>query len=69
MGELTDRCPDGVWLVELAAWIYWKLYCRVRRLEASQARGEPVSDDAGELRSQLAEVGANGLIELLDAVV
>ncbi|MFP5331287.1 MAG: adenylate/guanylate cyclase domain-containing protein [Acidimicrobiia bacterium] len=54
---------------ELAAWIYWKLYCRVRRLEAGRVHGEAVGDEATELRSRLTEVGANGLIELLDTTV
>jgi predicted ATPase/class 3 adenylate cyclase len=61
--------PDpGLWgeAEELAAWIYWKQYCRVRALEARHRLGEEVSREAAELRTALRDLGARGLLDLLD---
>ncbi|HVR33916.1 MAG TPA: hypothetical protein VMS74_14560 [Acidimicrobiia bacterium] len=50
----------------LAVWVYWKHYCRVRALEARHGLGEDVRSEAAELRTALHELGARGLMHLLD---
>ena len=49
-------------------WIYWTLYCRVRSLEAGAILGMDVEEEVAELRSELEELGAGGLIEILDEI-
>lgn len=52
---------------DLAAWIYWKRYCKVRQLEARRQIGEDVAAEVAELRTELSELGAAGLVHLLDS--
>ena len=65
--RLTDPDPQAWARAERESfWVYWTLYCRVRRLEARHALGESVADAAAGLRSELEELGAMGLTRLLD---
>lgn len=52
---------------ELAVWIFWKRYCSVREMAARRELGEDVAHESAELRAELVKLGANGLVELLDA--
>lgn len=70
--ELTRLTgPDpAAWerVADLAFWTYWRLYCRVRWVEASVALGHDVSDRVPDIHAELREVGARGLVAMLDAI-
>ncbi len=51
----------------LATWTFWACYCRIRGLEASVALGGDVSAESAAVRDQLDELGAAGLLRLLDS--
>lgn len=62
--------PDpGAWAraEELAFWVYWTLYCRVRKLEAHVAKGDDVSDKVVKVRNEAETLGARGLVSMLDS--
>jgi predicted ATPase/class 3 adenylate cyclase len=53
----------------LASWVYWRLYCQVRRVEAGVARGDFVAAEIDAVRAELEELHADGLAALLDSSV
>lgn len=63
--------PDpGAWAraEELAFWVYWTLYCRVRKLEAHVAKGDDVSDEVVKVRNEAETLGARGLVSMSDSL-
>ncbi len=50
----------------LAAWRYWKMYCRVRRVEALHALGNDVSSEIATVRSDAESL--EGILRILDAL-
>ncbi len=50
----------------LAAWKYWKIYCRVRRVEALHALGNDVATEIGAVRAEAESL--EGILRILDAL-
>lgn len=51
----------------MSLFVYWKHYCEVRHLEARRRIGADVATELAELRAELVELGAAGLVHLLDS--